>query len=134
MGFKCIISILLMAGISALYAEDSPFSSRKNEQYRGTTVDERGIVFDYRVLKHYTPEELASVDDKKLKGIHYIYTASYRILNRSACPDFDELDVDIASLEVFRGETDRMVVAVGANCSVNIELVSRKELLEHIHK
>lgn len=133
MWFKCIIILLLFAGNVAVCQEtDRVFSVKKNEHLKEVTLMINDLTFDYRVLKHYSQEELASLDEKKLKGIHFIYTSSYKILDKSTCPEFSETDIDIAAMEIFRKDAETVVTSAGDDCKILIELMPRRDLLKHI--
>jgi hypothetical protein len=135
MWFKCIIILLLCSGSVAVCQEtERIFPVKKNEHLKYVSFQMNDLTFDYRVLKHYTPEELHALDEKKLSGIHFIYTRSYRIINDTDCPDFKETDIDIAELEVYRSDSHTTIVNIGNKCKVGIELISRTELQQYIHK
>ena len=92
------------------------------------TIDNKN--FDYRVLKHYSEDELRTMSSIKLNQVHFIYTQSYTVLDLANCPNLKETDIDVAKIEVFRKENTSSTVFYGKDCKVSVKLISRNEMQE----
>jgi hypothetical protein len=92
------------------------------------TIDNKN--FDYRVLKHYSEDELRTMSSIKRNQVHFIYTQSYTVLDLANCPNLKETDIDVAKIEVFRKENTSSTVFYGKDCKVSVKLISRNEMQE----
>jgi hypothetical protein len=92
------------------------------------TIDNKN--FDYRVLKHYSEDELRTMSSIKRNQVHFIYTQSYIVLDLANCPNLKETDIDVAKIEVFRKENTSSTVFYGKDCKVSVKLISRNEMQE----
>ncbi len=64
----------------------------------------------------------------KRKQIYFIYNQSYTVLDMNICKNMLPIDIDVARLEIFRKENQRVIVEYGNDCKVHVELLSRSEL------
>ena len=92
------------------------------------TIDNKN--FDYRVLKHYSEQELRNMSSVKRNQVHFIYTQSYHVIDLANCPNLKESDIDVSSLEVLRKENTSTTVLYGKDCKVSVKLISRNEMQE----
>ncbi len=92
------------------------------------TIDNKN--FDYRILKHYSEDELRTMSSIKRNQVHFIYTQSYTVLDLANCPNLKETDIDVAKIEVFRKENTSSTVFYGKDCKVSVKLISRNEMQE----
>jgi hypothetical protein len=74
------------------------------------TIDNKN--FDYRVLKHYSEDELRTMSSIKRNQVHFIYTQSYIVLDLANCPNLKETDIDVAKIEVLRKENTSTTVSI----------------------
>lgn len=125
------ILILFIAG-SKCFGQETKYGTLKKigdkEYLRNTKVTIGNIVFDYRVLKYYSEDDLKGLTEIKRKQINLIYTQSYSIMDIDKCKSFRETDVDIGYLEIYRKEDKENIVAYGKDCQMNVKLISRNSL------
>ena len=130
-----LFTVLVLFQISnKMFGQD--FISKKAEKEAQTahlkntviTIDNKN--FDYRVLKHYSEDELRTMSSIKRNQVHFIYTQSYTVLDLANCPNLKETDIDVAKIEVFRKENTSSTVFYGKDCKVSVKLISRNEMQE----
>lgn len=108
---------------SKVAAKEAATAHLKNAVLKIDNVD-----YDYRILKHYTQEQLLNMSDAKRNQVHFIYTESYKVLDMDNCPSMKVTDIDVAKMESLRKEDVSMIIKYGNECQVSIELISRNEL------
>jgi hypothetical protein len=106
-------------------------SAAEIAELKKMTVTIEGITFDYRVLKHYTAERLKLMSPAKRRQIDFIYTKSYKIVE-SSCEKFNEREIDVAELAIYRKTDEDVTMKVGAACAVHIQLLSENSLQQHL--
>jgi hypothetical protein len=130
-----LFTVLMLFQISnKMFGQD--FISKKAEKEAQTahlknsviTIDNKS--FDYRVLKHYSEQELRNMSSVKRNQVHFIYTQSYHVIDLANCPNLKESDIDVSSLEVLRKENTSTTVLYGKDCKVSVKLISRNEMQE----
>jgi hypothetical protein len=93
-----LFTVLMLFQISnKMFGQD--FISKKAEKEAQTahlknsviTIDNKS--FDYRVLKHYSEQELRNMSSVKRNQVHFIYTQSYHVIDLVSTP-FSELDIN----------------------------------------
>lgn len=138
-----LLFLLIIYSSKSNYAQDvesSPFSNTKEittAHLKNTIIIIDNQSFDYRVLKHYSEQELNSISSIKRKQIHFIYTNSYSIKNLDNCTTLKLSDIDVSKIETLRLEDTTNIVLYGTDCKVYVELISRKTLnqkLEELNK
>lgn len=131
--FLIFLTFIFVLGFKAtLSAQDIPSKVAAKEAatayLKNAVLKIDNISYDYRILKHYTQEELLNMSDAKRNQVHFIYTESYRVLDMGRCPSMNITDIDIAKIETLRKENTSTIVKYGNDCQVTIELLSRNEL------
>lgn len=124
-----LIATLILSFSAYAQGPDQPASKRvqPDPALKQTMVHLDGLDFDYRVLRHYDQQTLMSLPASKRKQIYFLYTASYTVLNTGTCPGFDLLDLDLASLEIYRKADEPVTLETGGACRVLVQLMSRTE-------
>lgn len=134
---KKSLSILLLMVVAAmftnkLHAQDIITPSAAKEaaaaSLKNTVITIDGKQFDYRILKHYTQQQLTDMPAAKRNQVHFIYTQSYHVIDMANCPTMKDTDIDVAKLEIFRKEDATTTVLYGNDCKVSVQLISRKEM------
>lgn len=131
--FLSFLTFIFVLGFQAtLSAQDIPSKVAAKEAatayLKNAVLKIDNISYDYRILKHYTQEELLNMSDAKRNQVHFIYTESYRVLDINNCPSMKETDIDIAKIDFLRKENETTLVKYGSECQVTIELFSRNDL------
>lgn len=109
--------------VTRVAAQDAQTASLKNTVI---TIDNKN--FDYRILKHYTEQQLREMSAVKRNQVYFIYTQSYHVIDMANCPTLRDTDIDVAKLEVFRKENTSNTVLYGNDCKVSVQLISRNEM------
>lgn len=131
---KLLISTFLFLFSILSYAQEhvqNPVQKELATQHlKNTVLSIDNQNYDYRILKHYSEQDLREMNPIKRNQIQYIYTQSYRVVNPEACTDFSITNIDIAKLEVFRKKNTSTEVEIGSDCKVKVELYSRDSVDE----
>ena len=132
--FTLSIFLFLFCFTNELVAQESVSGATLKEAatayLRNTFITIGNKNFDYRILKHYSEQELNNMSEVKRNQVYFIYTQSYHVLDLANCPTLKESDIDVAKLEVFRKENTKTTVLYGNDCKVSVELISRNEMQE----
>lgn len=110
-------------GISKMAQQEEKTAYLKNTI---VTIDNKN--FDYRILKHYSEQELKNMSAVKRNQVYFIYTQSYHVIDIANCPTLKDSDIDVAKLEVLRKENTSTTVLYGNDCKVSVQLISRNEM------
>ncbi len=120
------------------HAQESPTFIEKKEQstayLKNTVITIGNQIFDYRILKHYSEEDLRSLSSIKRKQVHFIYTESYVISNIGTCSNLTETDIDVSKIERFRKQSESAVVEYGSDCKVKVTLLSKDQLSQKLNQ
>ncbi|MCS7078244.1 MAG: hypothetical protein NZ455_16140 [Bacteroidia bacterium] len=99
--------------------------------FKLASYGQEAIKIDPRVYLHYTPEQIEELkaNPKKLKCVNYLYSQSFIVNNRdcSGCTPIDPQTFDVATVERFRKQSERVTVGVSRE-GHTVTLLSRDEL------
>jgi hypothetical protein len=136
-----MLSVLLMAVFACLngYAqENKPSIAERKEQQTASLKNKQLVIdnetFDYRIFRHYTEQQLQQMPAAKRHQVYYLYTGSYKVLNAGNCSTFKITDIDVAALSTLRKENESVVVQVGKDCKVSVELLPNKIVREKLEE
>ncbi len=132
--FTLFIILSSFCFANKIFAQDAITRTASNDAatayLRNTVITIGNKNFDYRILKHYSEQELNNMSELKRNQVYFINTQSYHVLDLANCPTLKESDIDVSKLEVFRKENTKTTVLYGNDCKVSVELISQSEMQE----